>query len=176
MAGGLPRCPSAPMQPHRCFCPPSPAVDYNCSGTVLPGACALPSGLGAVLVCSREPQCQAVVVYPRGQSGGACMLARRAGDACKAEPPPSLPHTAPTHPLPATRCAGLDGCSSELGVLKRSRATPASARMAPAALLLELAEPVKLVRRGACVLSRPILSFLSVEHCFAARRRASTCC
>lgn len=45
------------------------------------------------------------------------------------------------------RAAGLDGCSSELGVLKRSRATTTNARMAPRALLLELAELVKLVSR-----------------------------
>lgn len=48
---------------------------------------------------------------------------------------------------PPMRAAGLDGCSSELGVLKRSRATTTNARMAPRALLLELAELVKLVSR-----------------------------
>lgn len=41
--------------------------DFACAGSVLPGACALPSGLGAILVCSREPQCQAVVVYSQGE-------------------------------------------------------------------------------------------------------------
>lgn len=45
--------------------------------------------------------------------------------------------------------AGLDGCSAELGVLKRSRATTSSTRMAPSVLLLELAEAVKLVRGAA---------------------------
>jgi hypothetical protein len=82
--------------------------DFACPGSVLDDMCALPSGLGAVLVCERLAECQAVVVYPQG----------------------------------------LDGCSSELGVLKKSRATTTNARMAPRALLLELAEPVKLVRIG----------------------------
>lgn len=53
----------------------------------------------------------------------------------------------PTSSLLPTCAAGLDGCSSELGVLKRSRATTTNARMAPRALLLELAELVKLVSR-----------------------------
>lgn len=42
-------------------------------------------------------------------------------------------------------CAGLDGCSHELGVLKRSRGTATTTRMAPQAALLELAAPVTLV-------------------------------
>ncbi len=46
---------------------------------------------------------------------------------------------------PSATCTGLDGCSAELGVLKKSRATTTNARMAPRALLLELAESVKLV-------------------------------
>lgn len=42
--------------------------DFRCSGSVLEGdICALPTGLGAVLVCARLPECQAVVVYPQGE-------------------------------------------------------------------------------------------------------------
>ena len=42
-------------------------LDFECAGSVLDGMCALPSGLGAILVCYRQPECQAVVVYPQGE-------------------------------------------------------------------------------------------------------------
>lgn len=41
--------------------------DFTCPGSVVEGMCALPSGLGGVLVCSRLPECQAVAVYPQGK-------------------------------------------------------------------------------------------------------------
>ena len=68
--------------------------DFECPGSVLPGMCALPSGLGGVLVCSRTPQCQAVVVLPKGgwAVGGPWLRQAVAGDVCNVH----LVHARPT--------------------------------------------------------------------------------
>lgn len=58
-----------PLEPPGYVAKPGQTVqgsDFPCDGSLLAGACAMPTALGAVLVCTHNPACLTVVIYPNG--------------------------------------------------------------------------------------------------------------
>ncbi|KAL4436546.1 hypothetical protein ABPG75_003685 [Micractinium tetrahymenae] len=141
VAAGLPSaeaCVQACSRDDACdwvdWCPLQGGCDDG-SGPLPHQACRMLSGRAGNGSCTLSPP---VVGASRGPPGG-----RAAGH--RGLPSEGAPRAAPGVCGPPGAVDGTDGCSSELGVLKKSHATSSNSLMAPRALLLELAEPVKLV-------------------------------